>query len=164
MLDMLAAVVGLIERLLGWFVALLMLIALTIVSGQFIDRHFFDLPWDAPDQLARITVVWLCFLGTALAIVGGSAIRIDLVDHVLPPRVIAWRDVVFDVVLLGLLLVLIVKGWTVVKIGASQILLGTPFTADLPYSGLLVGVALGAFFVSVRLLRRVFEALQSSAG
>jgi len=60
--------------------------------------------------------------------------------------------------------VLIVKGWTVVKIGASQILLGTPFTADLPYSGLLAGVALGAFFVSVRLLRRVFGALQGSTG
>lgn len=164
MIDSVVGTVRLVERVLGWAIALLVAIALAIVTGQFIDRHFFDLPWDAPDQFARIAVIWLCFLGTALALTEGSTIRIDLLDHVLPARLIAWRDAVFDVVLLGMLAVLVVKGWTVVRIGASQILLGTPFTADLPYSGLFVGAVLGALFVSMRIVRRALQAFQKTGG
>lgn len=164
MISVIMRVADILERSLGWLVACLMLLALGIVTGQFVDRHFIDLPWDAPDQFARITVVWLCFIGTALALVEGSAIRIDLLDHVLPQRVIAWRDTIFDLVLLGMLIVLAVKGWTVVQVGSSQVLLGTPFTADLPYSGLLVGSVTGAVFVATRLLRRALQALQNSKG
>lgn len=161
MLKAVLDIVTLIERVLGWAVAVLVAIALAIVAGQFVDRHFFDLPWDAPDQFARITVVWLCFLGTALALPQGSAIRIDLFDHVLPARFLAWREMIFDVLLLAMLLVLAIKGWTVVQIGASQILLGTPFTADLPYSGLFVGALLGALFIATRIVRRLLGRLES---
>ncbi len=148
-----------IERIIGWATVVLVVLILAIVSGQFIDRHIVDLPWDAPDQLARICIIWLTFLGTALALSEGTSIRIDLIDHILPPRMIAWRDRIFDVVLLGLLSVISIKGWSVVQVGASQLLLGTPFTADLPYAGLFVGVVLASIFVAIRLAGRVVECL-----
>jgi TRAP-type C4-dicarboxylate transport system permease small subunit len=164
MISLIVRLSALLERVLGWVIMALMLIALGIVTGQFIDRHFMDLPWDAPDQFARITVVWLCFIGTGLALVEGSAIRIDLLDHVLPSRVIAWRDTIFDIALLGMLVVLAVTGWAVVKVGATQVLLGTPFTADLPYSALLIGSVAGALFVAARLLRRTVEVFDRTKG
>jgi TRAP-type C4-dicarboxylate transport system permease small subunit len=164
MLKMILIAVRLIERLTGWAVALLVAIALVVVAGQFIDRHFFDLPWDSPDQFARITIIWLCFLGTALALSDGAAIRIDLFDHWLPHRVLVWRDSIFDVLLLAMLIILVVTGWTVVKVGSSQFILGTPFTADVPYSGLLVGSALGALFILARILRRALDFAQRKIG
>jgi TRAP-type C4-dicarboxylate transport system permease small subunit len=164
MLKTIEAVLRMIERVAGLAVAALVAVALIIVSGQFIDRHFIDIPWDAPDQFARITIVWLCFLGTALALSEGAAIRIDLFDHVLPPRMLAWRDAVFDLLLLGMLAVLVVTGWTVVQVGASQLILGTPFTADVPYSGLFFGALLGAVFIGARILRRVLGVAQRNTG
>lgn len=146
--------VAVVERLAEVVVAGLVVIGLAIVFGQFVDRHFVDLPWDAPDQFARIALVWLCFNGTALALAGGSAIRVDLLDHVLPRRVLVVRDVVFDLILLALLALIAVKSRTVVEIGAMQILLGTPFTADVAYSGLLSGAVLGCLVVIARLIRR----------
>jgi TRAP-type transport system small permease protein len=157
MLRRLLDVSRLLERLLGWAVGVLVLVILVIVTGQFLDRHVIDLPWDAPDQLARICIIWLTFLGTALALSEGAAIRIDLIDHVLPPRLLAWRDLLFDCMLLALVLVIAVKGWKVVQIGANQLLLGTPFTADLPYAGLFTGMVLAAFFVALRIMRRAIE-------
>jgi TRAP-type transport system small permease protein len=148
-----------LERILGWATVVLVVLILAIVSGQFVDRHLVDLPWDAPDQLARICIIWLTFLGTALALSEGTSIRIDLIDHILPPRMIAWRDRIFDIVLLVLLVVISIKGWSVVQVGASQLLLGTPFTADLPYAGLFAGVVLASIFVAIRLVRRVVEGL-----
>jgi TRAP-type C4-dicarboxylate transport system permease small subunit len=147
----------LIEKMAAALVAILVGLALCIVLGQFIDRHFFDLPWEAPDQFARIAVIWLCFVGTALALSRGDVIRIDLLDHIVPRWAVSWRDMLFDVVLLALLLLLAVKGWTVVRIGSMQILLGTPFTADLPYSGLFTGAVTGAILIAARLLRRLIE-------
>ena len=144
-----------LEVALSWAIAALVILILAIVTGQFLDRHVIDLPWDAPDQLARICIVWLTFLGTALALSEGAAIRIDIIDHVLPRWLHTWRDALFDCILLALLIVIAVKGWAVVKIGASQILLGTPFTADLPYAGLFVGLLLAAFFVAIRIIRRI---------
>ena len=154
MLDRILSLIATIERVLGWVVALLVVTALAIVTGQFIDRHLIDVPWDAPDQFARITIIWLCFLGTALTLSEGAAIRIDLLDHVLPARFRALRDTAFELVLLALLVALAIKSWTVVKIGASQLILGTPFTADIPYSGLFVGLMLGIVLRGARLLRR----------
>ena len=153
-----------IERVAAIAVAILVVIIMAIVIGQLVDRHFVDLPWDAPDQYARIAIVWLCFLGSALAISDGTSIRIDFIDHVLPARLIAWRDALFDAGLLALLVLLVVKSWTVVKVGGSQILLGTPFTADLPYSGLFVGSIVAALFIGARLLRRIVQAVRQPEG
>lgn len=163
MLRVISRTIAVVERLAEVGVGALVVAGLAIVFGQFVDRHFVDLPWDAPDQFARIALVWLCFNGTALALAGGSAIRVDLIDHVLPSRLLAVRDVIFDVVLLSLLILIAIKSRTVVEIGAMQILLGTPFTADVAYSGLLSGAILGVLVIIARLTRRITGELEPEA-
>jgi len=146
--------VRLVETILGWIVAAVVVVLLAIVAAQLVDRHFIDLPIHAPDQFVRVGVIWVTFVGFALAVNDGTAIRVDLIDHWLPAPVRAVQAVVFDLILLAMSLVLVVKGWTVVEVGASQYLLGTPFTAALPNTGLFVGMAATALFLAARLLRR----------
>ena len=152
---LIGTVLQILERVTAVAIAILVALIMVIVVGQLVDRHFVDLPWDAPDQYARIAIVWLCFLGSALALSQGASIRIDLLDHWLPERFVAWRDLLFDLAILGILLLLTVKAWTVVKVGSMQVLLGTPFTADVPYAGFLVGSGLAAIFVAIRIARRL---------
>src|SRR6187399_1298694 len=93
---LIGTVLQILERVTAVAIAILVALIMVIVVGQLVDRHFVDLPWDAPDQYARIAIVWLCFLGSALALSQGASIRIDLLDHWLPERFVAWRDLLFD--------------------------------------------------------------------
>lgn len=143
-----------LDRLLAWFVAVLVVGLVTIVTSQLVDRHFIDIPIQAPDQYARIGLVWLTFLGFALAIRGNVAVRVDIIDHFLPPAARRWVGIASDAVLLVMLGVLAVKGWAVYEVGAGQLILGTPFTTGLPNMALVVGVALMIVYVAVRLVAR----------
>lgn len=143
-----------LDRLLAWCVAGIVVFLVVIVASQLIDRHFFDIPIQAPDQYARIGLVWLTFLGFALAIRGNVAVRVDIIDHFLPPPARRWIGIVSDVVLLALLCMLAIKGWAVFEVGSGQLILGTPFTAGLPNAALVVGVVLMILFVALRLVAR----------
>ncbi len=144
-----------LDRLLAWFVAALVVALVAIVAGQLIDRHFIDIPIQAPDQYARIGLVWLTFTGFALAIRGNVAVRVDIIDHFLPPEARRWIGIASDGVLLVMLVVLAIKGWAVYEVGAGQLILGTPFTAGLPNAALVAGVALMLLYVSIRLVARL---------
>lgn len=146
------------EHLFGLVVAGLVLMLLLLVTGQLVDRHVVDVPIDAPDQYVRIAIIWLTFLGFALAIAEGTAIRVDLIDHWIGPgmkNLLAWLS---DLAMLAMAVVIAVKGWRVVEVGASQYLLGTPHTAALPNAGLFVGAVLMCLFLAARLISRLSPA------
>lgn len=144
-----------LDRALAWFVAALVAALVGIVTSQLVDRHFIDIPIQAPDQYARLGLVWLTFMGFALAVRGNVAVRVDVVDHWLPPAARRWFGIVSDVLLLMMLVVLVIKGWTVVEVGAGQLILGTPYTAALPNAALVIGSALMILYVAVRLVARL---------
>ena len=143
-----------LDSLLAWFVATLVVCLVVIVTSQLVDRHLFDIPIQAPDQYARIGLVWLTFLGFALAIRGNVAVRIDIIDHFLPLVARRRVGIVSDALLLVLLVLLIFKSWAVFEVGSGQLILGTPFTAGLPNAGLVVGVLLMTLYVMLRLVAR----------
>lgn len=148
---------ALVTRPLAWLagavVALLVLVILGIVGAQFVDRYIADTGLHAPEQLARIAVVWLTFLGFALAMRDRATIRIDLIDRQLPPVARIWLACVFDLAILALSLLLLFHAWRVVEVGAMQELLGTPFSAALPNAGLFTGLLLVVLFKVEALLR-----------
>jgi TRAP-type C4-dicarboxylate transport system permease small subunit len=143
----------LVERALGLVIGVLVLLLLGIVLLQLVDRHFFNVGIAAPDQLVRIGVVWLCFLGFAAALQAGVNIRIEFLEHWLGARARVVLAVVFDLAMLALCVLLAVKGMRVIEVGAGQQLLGTPFTAALPNTGFVAGVGLTGLFVLARLVR-----------
>lgn len=143
-----------LETLTEWLVGALVIFLVGLVASQVVDRHFIDVPVDAPDQLARIAIVWLTFLGFALALRANVTIRIDILDQFLPrwPRLVL--QALFDLAILALLILLIFKTWRIIEVGGTQIILGTPFTAALPNTGMFVGVTLMALFTVGRMMRR----------
>jgi TRAP-type C4-dicarboxylate transport system permease small subunit len=151
--DRLARWLRRVERAVGWLVAALVLALLVVVALQLVDRHALDVGIAAPDQYVRIGLVWLTFVGFALAISEGANVRIEFVEQHLPPR---WRRalaILFDVAILALCVFLVVKGWRVVEVGAGQTILGTPFTSALPNTGFVVGMGLTALMLALRIAR-----------
>jgi TRAP-type transport system small permease protein len=146
---------NLLERLFEWFVALLLIILLAIVSAQLIDRYLVDVPIAAPDQYARIVVVWLTFIGFAAALRAGTNVRVDLIEPRLPPKLRLALETAFDVLLLLLMLVITFNGWRLVEIGADQLLLGTPLSAAVPAAALVVACLIMIPLVALRLALRL---------
>ncbi len=154
MVDFLDKALGLVERALEWLVAALVAGLLLIVASTFIDRHFITLPMAAPDAYARVMLVWLTFIGFALAVKGGLNIRVDLIDARLPVKARRVLDYVFDVIMLGLTVILGVNGWRLVVIGQDQERLGTGMSEAWPSAALFVSCILLVLFLVLRIALR----------
>jgi TRAP-type C4-dicarboxylate transport system permease small subunit len=153
-LDILDKALRLVERALEWLIAVLVAALLLIVSSTFIDRHFVTLPMAAPDAYARIILVWLTFIGFALAVKGGLNIRVDLIDSRLPAKARRVLEYVFDFVMLGLTVILGVNGWRLVVIGHDQERLGTGMSEAWPSAALFVSCILLVLFLVLRIALR----------
>ena len=154
MVDFLDKALRLVERVLEWLVAVLVAALLLIVASTFIDRHFITLPMAAPDAYARVILVWLTFVGFALAVKGGLNIRVDLIDARLPAKVRRVLGYVFDGVMLGLTVMLGVNGWRLVVIGQDQERLGTGMSEAWPSAALFVACILLVLFLVLRIALR----------
>ncbi len=154
MIDFLDRALRLVERALEWLVAVLVAALLLIVSSTFIDRHFVTLPMAAPDAYARVLLVWLTFVGFALAVKNGLNIRVDLIDSRLPEKARRMLEYVFDAVMLGLTVILGVNGWRLVVIGQDQERLGTGMSEAWPSAALFVSCILLGLFLVLRIALR----------
>ena len=154
MIDFLERSLGWVERILEGLIALLVTGLVLIVGSQFVDRHFVTLPMAAPDAYARIMLVWLTFVGFALAVKRGLNIRVDLIDAHLPKVVQRVLEYVFDVTMLLLTGVIGVNGWRLVEIGQDQERLGTGMSEAWPSAALFVSCILLALFLVLRIVLR----------
>lgn len=150
-----AALVAAVERAGRWIVGLLALVILLFTFGQVLDRYIFKTTFDAYDQIARLGLVWMTFLGFALAFQERRTIRVELLDTVLGPNLMKWRETLFDLMILALVVLLHVKGWRVTEVGAYQAIIGTPFTYAWSYAAIPVATALLALFLVIRIVHRL---------
>ena len=155
MIDILDKALRVVERILEWLIAVLVAALLVIVASTFIDRHFVTLPMAAPDAYARVILVWLTFIGFALAVKGGLNIRVDLIDSRLRATARRVLDYVFDLVMLGLTVILGVNGWRLVVIGQDQERLGTMMSEAWPSGALFVSCIILVLFLVLRIALRL---------
>jgi TRAP-type C4-dicarboxylate transport system permease small subunit len=147
MLAILKRGLRLLDIVIEWAVIVLMVSLVVIVSLQFVDRHFIDTGIAAPDQYARIALVWLTFIGFAIAVRAMVNIRVDLIDSHLPLNVRRVLEQLFV-----LLVVLVPGSWRLMVIGKDQELLGTVFTAAVPAAGVFIACVVMLLYVGVRLV------------
>ena len=145
-----------IDRLVCWLGRLSIVLSLAVVLifcfCQVLDRYALKSQFDAWDQIARIGMLWSAFLGAALALRERRNVVIDLIDSRLPKLVRQIRNKLFDVILLALSIILLVKGLDVVEVGKFQDIVGTPFTYAVSYTALTASMVLFIFFLILRLI------------
>jgi len=141
-------------------VVIALLIILVFTVAQVVDRYGLHVDFNAWDQIAQLALVWLTFLGVALAIRDGVNIRVDLIDAWLSSRMVRFRNVATDLLAIALLTVVQVKIWRLVEIGGGQVIMGTPFTLSATFMALAVGSGLAIALLSLRLIIQFAEAVR----
>ena len=119
---------------------------------KFINRSFVTLKkfdHDPDPLLKRVT-----FLGLVLALRARTNIRVDLIDGMLPARLLAARDIVSDVAAIAIFGVIQWKVWRLVEVGSGQVIMGTPFSSDVTFLALAVSSAAAIIILAVRLVLR----------
>lgn len=134
----------------GVVVAVALVLATTV--GQVLDRHVFKSGFGAFDQYGRLGLVWMTFLGVAVAFRERANLRIDLADHFLPQRVTRAKNAVLDLAVVGIALLLVWVGWPLLEVGSFQVIMDTPFSYDAVYAALLLALPVLALFVVARLV------------
>lgn len=145
----------LLDDLLRLYIVSLMGLLVVLTFLQVLARYLARSPFTGTDQMARICLVWLTFMGAAVAVRTSQNIRIDFLDRYLPSGVLKVMNLLFDSVLAGLLGILVYKGLQVTRVSASQQIVATPFSYDAMYLSVVAGGGLMLLFVVVRLLGRL---------
>jgi TRAP-type C4-dicarboxylate transport system permease small subunit len=134
-----------------------MLVVLVFTLGQVLDRHLLKGAFNAYDQMARIGLVWMTFVGAAMALRQRQNIVVDLIDPHLSARATVVKGVLLDVLSLGVAVLLVAYAWRLMEIGDYQRVLGTPFTYSVVYASLLAGCVLFLVFLLARVATAVLN-------
>lgn len=145
-----------LEALTRLLVILALAVVLLFTVGQVADRYVFKSQFDAHDQIARIGMVWMAFLGFALGVRSRTNIRIEVIQHFLPEGVKRVAGVVLDMIMLAVTGFLLFNGWQLLEVGSFQAIMGTPFYYDVMYGALLCGLVLLAIFLVLRIADTLF--------
>jgi TRAP-type C4-dicarboxylate transport system permease small subunit len=141
-----------VEVVTSGVVGIATLLVLVFTLGQIADRYVLKGTFNAYDQIGRIALIWMTFLGAALAFRKRLNIAVDLINIYLPAKVVAVKAVALDA--LSLVLMLFMFGYSIrlLEVGAFQGVLGTPLTYREVYVSLVIGTTLFILFLGVRIL------------
>jgi len=136
-----------LDRAANGLAALALAAVLLFTASQVFDRYLFKSQFNAHDQLARIALVALAFVGIAIGIRDRVNVRIEVLAHLASTRINRGVQAVLTLITGVLALVLFVNAIRLLDIGASQPILGTVFTYRVMYVSLLLGMALLVTFL-----------------
>lgn len=129
-------------RALEVFVIAMVVIIVTIVSSQIYVRTVHNTSFTWSDELARLCLAWLTFVGAALVMQRTAHIRVDIISSVLSARSRAWLDFGMHLVMAVFLGVILVTGPNVIasahSVDMSALPLPTSFMHAAPWGGALV--------------------------
>lgn len=144
----------LVDWLLKWYIVVLMALLVILTFAQVVARYLLHSSFTSTPQYARLVVVWLTFMGAAMAARHNKLIRIEIFEERLPARIRAFMSTFFDLVLMALLLVIIIKGWVVVIVTNSQVVAGTPLSYAAYTFSVVLGSAIMFFYIGLRVWTR----------
>lgn len=146
-----------VDWLLGWFLVVLMGVAVVNVLWQVFTRFVLNDPSAFTDELARYLLVWVGLFGAAYASGKRAHLAIDLLRTRLSGRAVHWHGIAVGVFVGGFALaVMVVGGVRLVSLsfllGQTSAALGVPLGVvylALPASGALI-----VFYVVVFVIER----------
>lgn len=144
-----------LHRVVRWLLIAALTAVLVFTVGQVVDRYLLKSAFNAHDQYARLGLVLLTFVGIAAGIRDRVNVRIELIGHLASPAVRRRVGWVLDAVTLAMAGLLVVVGQRLLEIGASQPIMGTPFTYQAMYAELMLGMALLVLFLVLRFADRL---------
>ncbi|MFH1806401.1 MAG: TRAP transporter small permease [Pseudomonadota bacterium] len=139
--------------------ALAMIVILTL--SQVFFRYFLSSPILWSEELSRLTVVWMTFIGAAVVCWQGRHLAVDVFVARLPTRARLILRRVNQLLAIGFLVIMTYKSFRIVRLESFQDMSVLP----LPGGTVRLAATIGGILMIVALLARLFLArrFQSSA-
>jgi TRAP-type transport system small permease protein len=100
-----------IDKILSYVVAVLLVAMSLIVFGNVICRYFLDFSLGWYEEISRFLLLWLVFLGAVIALIKGDHLSIDLLKPFFSPRVCRMTAVLTDLLMLLALAIMFQGAW-----------------------------------------------------
>ena len=114
-------------------------------------------PLNWAQDVALVAFAWMIFLGSDIAVRGPGLIGIDLLVKRFPKAIQKGMDILFKLIIIGLLVVLVIYGFQMAVNGwARQIT-----TLHISYSWVTLAVPVGSFFMIISTMIRLVESIKT---
>jgi TRAP-type transport system small permease protein len=140
------------------FAMLLVAAMAVVVNLQIFARYLFNAPFIWPEEIARLTLVWLTFFGAAAAARSGTEIAVDTFVEMMPAGTRKAFRIGRDAVLVALFAFAAIEGYALAEAVAGMPLVAT----ELPTALLAWPVVVGSVFMALHPLLRLVRALAGS--
>jgi TRAP-type C4-dicarboxylate transport system permease small subunit len=120
-----------------------------VVFLQFFTRYVLNDSMAWTEEIARYLLIWVTFIGGAIAIRRGTHITVEVMLHFLPPGSVKALRFLIDVITVGFVALLC---WFAVLI-TERMQIQTMMVVDVPMSVVYAGVACGCFLMLYRGIR-----------
>jgi len=141
---------GSIGKMEEWSGIVLVAIMAVIVNLQVVARYAFDKPFIWPEEVSRLLLIWMTFIGAAALIRRGGDIAVDtFIDLLSPPRRRAML-LVRDLVMVAVYALIAWQGWRLAGNVAGMPLVATEWPTALLAWPVVIGGMLVVLHVVVR--------------
>lgn len=150
-----------LEKALEFVVGILCLILISILGVEVLNRYFFGISWPWAQYLIPFCFLWMCMIGSAIAVRRRQHFEVDLLANLLRgrPRRLHRFLMAGSNLIGGVMIAWASVGFVALGLQKSSPATGTPMIYI--YVSILIGGLLIMFFAFDRLLAADDEELQS---
>jgi tripartite ATP-independent transporter DctM subunit len=142
------------EKIFDWIVSFALFSLTALVFTQVVSRYLFNSPFSWTEEMARILFVWICFMGTFLALKTKGHIAVEtLLNRFFNAEARSYISATADFLILYYCAYLAVMGFVMIRKTAEDL---TPVML-IPFSYLYAAIALSGTMMTVYLLVRVLS-------
>jgi TRAP-type C4-dicarboxylate transport system permease small subunit len=148
----LARIVGQVEDAV---LATLIVLTILVIVTQIISRYVLNssLPW--PDEVSRILLVWITFLGTAAVMKRSGHMGLEFLAERLGPRWGMLVEAVSSLAVIAFAVIVVIAGWEMTVQGAQRTTPALGISFVLVYASMPVGAALVALRACAQLIAQL---------
>lgn len=149
-----------IEQMIGFLlkpiIVLGMLCLIGVITLQIISRVFFNaVPWT--EEVARFLLIWITFLGAALAFQQGRHIAVSFVVDALPPKINRLARMMASLAIILFMGALVVIGYEYMQVQSFQRSPSLRWSMSYIYAVMPISAALMCYYACVDLITLIFK-------
>lgn len=134
-----------------------------VVNLQIFSRYIFHSPFMWVEEIARLLLIWMTFIGAAALTRQGGDLAVDTFVEMLPPAFRRAARMVRDAVMVVLFLFVATQGRALAEAVRGMPMVATELPTSLLAWPLVAGGLLTAFHCALRLLRALVDPVGAEA-
>lgn len=144
-----------LNKAVGVIVGLMLGVMSIFIIAQIVSRFVINMPLHWTEEAARYLMVYIVFLGAALAVRHNRMIAIEIIMENVKPKVRRVLKITTMVITIIFSVILLVEGMDILDIVHRQLSAGLGITMDIPY----MAIPIGALLIIINSIAVIIELL-----